>query len=102
MSVTKIGPKHQVTIPRDVFEGLDIEVGDYLDVRVRGSAITMVPTKLIPKDQAWFHTSEWQRKEREADRALEQGEVSGPFSSAAALLDHLRKRRRLGKRQSRS
>lgn len=102
MSVTKVGPKHQVTIPKDVFEGLDLEVGDYLDVRVRGLAITMVPTKLIPKDQAWFHTPEWQRKEREADRAMEQGEVSGPFSSAAALLDHLRKRRRVGKRQSRS
>ena len=74
----------------------------YLDVHVRGLAITMVPTKPIPKDQAWFHTPEWQRKEREADQAIEQGEVSGPFSSAAAVLDHLRKRRRLGKRQSRS
>jgi len=27
----------------------------------------MVPAKVVPKDQAWFYTPEWQQKEREAD-----------------------------------
>lgn len=60
MSLTKIGPKHQVTIPEEVFEDLKLEVGDYLDVQVKGAIITMVPKKLIPKEQAWFYTPEWQ------------------------------------------
>lgn len=98
MGLTKIGPKHQVTIPKAVFERLELDVGDYLDVRVQGTVITMVPQKLIPKDQAWFHTPEWQRKEREADEAIERGDVSGPFSSAEGLIKHLRKK---GKRARR-
>ena len=31
MGLTKIGPKHQVTIPKTVFERLKLDVGDYLD-----------------------------------------------------------------------
>ena len=94
MSLTKIGPKHQVTIPKDAFERLKLGVGDYLDVQVKGTAITLVPQRLIPKDQAWFHTPEWQAKERQADEAIARGEVSGPFASAEAAVRHLRKRRK--------
>ena len=99
--MARVGPKHQVAIPKSVFQRLHLEVGDYLDVQVRGTAITMAPAKLIPKDQAWFHSPEWQRKEREADAAITRGEVSGPFTSAGALLGHLRKRRRAGSRKNR-
>lgn len=91
LSTTKVGPKHQVTIPKEVFEKLELEVGDYLDVQVRGNTIAMVPAKLIPKDQAWFYTPEWQRKEREADETIARGEVSGPFRSAQELIAHLDK-----------
>lgn len=90
MPIARIGPKHQVTIPQEVFENLHLEVGDYLDVQATESAILMVPKKLIPKDQAWFYTEEWQEKEREADEAIRCGEVSGPFSTAEELIAHLR------------
>ncbi|MBI4531884.1 MAG: AbrB/MazE/SpoVT family DNA-binding domain-containing protein [Candidatus Latescibacteria bacterium] len=92
MAATKIGPKHQVTIPKEVFERLHLEVGEYLDVEVKEDRILMVPKKLIPKDQAWFYTPEWQAKEREADEAIARGEVSGPFSSIEALKTHLMKK----------
>jgi AbrB family looped-hinge helix DNA binding protein len=91
MAVTKIGPKHQVTIPKDVFERLSLEVGEYLDGAVKENQILMVPKKLIPKDQTWFSTPEWQKKEQEADEAIARGEVSGPFSSIEALKAHLEK-----------
>lgn len=94
MSLTKIGPKHQVTIPKEVFEHLKLEVGEYLDVRTRGETITMEPRKLVPKDHAWFYSPEWQKKELEADRAIARGEVSGPFSSATELIRHLGKKRK--------
>ncbi len=44
----------------------------------------------IPRDQAWFWSQGWQEKEREADEAIERGEISGPFESPDALLRHLR------------
>jgi bifunctional DNA-binding transcriptional regulator/antitoxin component of YhaV-PrlF toxin-antitoxin module len=30
MSITRIGPKHQITIPKDIFKELKLEVGDFL------------------------------------------------------------------------
>ncbi len=52
----------------------------------RGSIPKMFPPKVIPKNQAWFWTPEWQQKEREADEAITQGRLSRPFTSAAALI----------------
>ncbi len=90
MPITRIGPKHQITIPQDVFEGLGLEVGDFLEVQLRGDALYLVPQKLVPRDQAWFWTREWQEREREAEQAIARGELSGPFESADDLVRHLR------------
>ena len=35
---------------------------------------TIKPREKIPKDQKWFWTKEWQKKEREADEALKRRE----------------------------
>jgi AbrB family looped-hinge helix DNA binding protein len=91
---TKIGPKHQVTIPREIFSKLDLSVGDYLEFELRDRSAQVTPKKLIPKDNAWFHSPEWQNKEREADRAIRTGDTSGPFTTASALLKHLKKTKR--------
>lgn len=89
-TITKIGPKHQVTIPKKIFEELNLEVGDYLEVNTEKDHISMIPKKLVPKDQAWFWTPEWQKKEREADEDIKAGRVSGPFHSANELIKHLK------------
>src|SRR5688500_14042153 len=89
MHITKIGPKHQVTIPQEIFTRLRLEVGDYLDVQTTGQGILMIPKKLIPKDQEWFYSKEWQEKEREADAAIARGEVSEPFETIEAVMEHL-------------
>ena len=92
MPAVKIGPKHQVTIPKDVFDSLHLEVGDFLDTQVKDNAIVLIPKKLVAKDQEWFWTKEWQTKEREADEAIANGEVSGPFSKAPDALKALKKK----------
>jgi antitoxin MazE len=94
MQITRIGPKHQITIPKDVFEELKLEVGDFLDVGIEDSTIVLVPKKLIPKDQAWFWTKEWQKKEREADEAILKGDLVGPFSNIKDALKGLKKKRK--------
>lgn len=93
---TKIGPKHQVTIPKEIFFGLNLAIGDYLEFQLKEHSVHVVPKKLIPKEDEWFHSPEWQAKEREADTAIQQGNVSRPFKSAAALLKHLNKTKRRG------
>ena len=94
MATTKIGPKHQVTIPKEVFVRLGLDTGDYLEVAVKENQILMFPQKLIPKDQAWFHTPEWQAKEREADKDIARGNLDGPFDSVDKVIAHLRRQKK--------
>lgn len=89
MAFTRIGPKHQITIPQETFEQLGLEPGDFLEVLVRGDVLYLVPQKLIPREQAWFWTREWQDREREADAAIASEELSGPFKSVDELIQHL-------------
>ncbi len=93
MQTTRISPKHQITIPKEVFEKLHLEVGDILEVDMTEEGLLLIPKKLISKDQAWFWTKEWQKKEKEADAAIGRGEVSGPFENTKELIRHLRKHR---------
>jgi AbrB family looped-hinge helix DNA binding protein len=91
MPAIKIGPKHQITIPREVFNSLHLEVGDFLDTQIKDNAIVLVPKKLISKDQEWFWTKEWQGKEKEAEKAIKEGEIEGPFSKASDIIKALKK-----------
>jgi antitoxin MazE len=92
MPAVKIGPKHQITIPKEVFSSLNLEVGDFLDTRVQDNAIVLIPKKLVPKDQEWFWSKEWQEREKEADEAIANGEITGPFETATAVLKVLKKK----------
>ena len=89
-TLTKIGPKHQITIPRAVFEKLHLDEGDYLEVQAKDDQLIMTPKKLITKDQAWFYSAEWQKKEVEADEDIAQGELDGPFDSVKDLTAYLK------------
>lgn len=93
MAIIKIGPKHQITIPKDIFKKLSLEVGDILEAEVKGSGIFISPNKLIPRNQAWFWTKEWQKREKEAEEDIRRGKVYGPFESAKELLKFLKKGR---------
>lgn len=52
MSTTKIGPKHQVTIPKDVFERLHLGVGDVLEAEVQQGKLILIPKMLTEKAPA--------------------------------------------------
>jgi AbrB family looped-hinge helix DNA binding protein len=49
VSTTKIGPKHQITIPKDVFEALRLDVGDILEAEVESGKIVLAPKQLTEK-----------------------------------------------------
>lgn len=83
----KISSKRQVAIPKDVMEALKLEPGDEVEFRVKDETAVLVPIKTIkvPRDQAWFWTSEWQQKEKQADNDL----ASGRFRDVDGLEDLL-------------
>mgnify|MGYP001567451382 FL=1 len=90
MAIVKVGPKHQITIPKGISKKLSLEVGDVLEAKQKGEVIYLVPQKLIPKGQAWFWTKEWQEKEREAEGDIKRGKVKGPFKDISSLLRSLK------------
>ncbi len=52
MPAVRIGPKHQVTIPKEVFEALRLEAGDFLDATAQGGRIILTPKQLTAKAPA--------------------------------------------------
>lgn len=88
MPTTRVSPKHQITIPKEVFDTLRLEVGDFLDVQTKSNKMILTPKKLVPKDQAWFWTKEWQVREREADEAIRAGKVK-EFKDVEELIKDL-------------
>jgi AbrB family looped-hinge helix DNA binding protein len=86
----RIGAKRQVTIPSRISRALRLKKGDHLMMRLAGGRVEMIPVSLIPKDQLWFWTPEWQAKEREVDEALARGEFK-EASTVEELLKELKR-----------
>ena len=85
----RVGAKHQVTIPRRISKALGLRKGDHLLCRLVDHRLEMVPSSLVPKDQLWFWTPEWQAKEREVDEALARGDYK-VAESVDTLLKNLK------------
>jgi len=92
MPAVKIGPKHQITIPKEIFDSLRLKVGDFVETTIRDNTVVIIPQKMVPRDQEWFWTREWQEKERESDEAIKEGRIIGPFDKAAAAIKALKKK----------
>ena len=56
-------------------------------MRLVGGRVEMIPVSLIPKEQLWFWTPEWQKKEQEVDEALARGDYKESDSVDALLKD---------------
>jgi AbrB family looped-hinge helix DNA binding protein len=86
----KISSKRQIAIPKEVMAALKLEPGDEVEFQVQGEAAVLVPIKTIkvPRDQTWFWTPEWQKKEKEGDEDLAAGRFRD-FDSLEDLLKDL-------------
>jgi len=93
MPNVKIGAKHQVVIPKNIFHELGLRIGDIVEAVREGNNVVFRPQVLIPKEDAWFHSKEWQKGEREADEDIKAGRVSEVFENADDLISHLRKQK---------
>lgn len=98
MALVRVGTKHQVVIPKDVFSKLGLAPGDYVDVSVRKNEAVIKRKRLVDDFPVTDETIGHKTKAaiRRGLRDLAKGKVSGPFSTAKELqahLDSLKKRR---------
>ena len=49
MSVVKVRPRRQVTIPKEIFNKLHLEEGDFIEAKAEDQKIVLVPKKLVTK-----------------------------------------------------
>jgi AbrB family looped-hinge helix DNA binding protein len=73
MKTLTISQKGQVAIPKEVRETLHIKAGDQLSFRVEKGKIILEPAVNIPRSQAWFWTSDVQKKVKKADKNFKEG-----------------------------
>lgn len=88
MSLIRLRPKGQLTLPDSVRRLAHVEEGDVFEVSVEEQGIVLRPKKLVDADQAWFWTEAWQRGERRASDDIREGRVS-PAKGADHFLDSL-------------
>ena len=67
MKTLTLSQKGHVAIPKGVRETLYIKAGDQLAFRVEKGKIILEPAVNIPRSQAWFWTSDVQKKIRIAN-----------------------------------
>lgn len=72
----KLGQNYQVALPKEVVKALHLHTNDYLDIRVKDNKIIVEPQLVIPKDQAYFYTPEWQKEEKEASEDIKKGRLT--------------------------
>ncbi len=75
MTLMKVRPKGQITLPDAIRRAARLSEGDYLEISVEDGTILMRPKKLIDADQAWFWSDPWQSGEREASEDIARGRV---------------------------
>ena len=88
MVIGKFTSKNQITIPKELAKGLNLKAGDYLNFEIEDGKLIIIPVALIPKDQQWYWTDEWQEGEREADEDIKASRVK-TFDNVDDLIKEL-------------
>jgi AbrB family looped-hinge helix DNA binding protein len=84
--ITKVGPKYQVTIPKEVREQLGLKVGDLVHARVgKGRTIIMQRKRLVDFD------TELEQDLAAAAADQKAGRVLGPFDTAEQTVAALKR-----------
>jgi len=52
MSYVKIGPKHQVTIPKQIFNELEFKAGDFVEMIIQRGRVVILPKQITEKAPA--------------------------------------------------
>lgn len=91
MTMVRVGPNHEVVIPKSVRAKLGVGPGDYIEFAFQHDQAVIKPKKLsddfpVTDEPIGPRT---QVRLREAIKAVEAGHVSGPYKTAEEVQRHL-------------
>ena len=72
----KIGQNFQIALPKEIIQSLHLNINDYMDINILDNKIILEPQVMVPKDQAYFYTPEWQKDETDAGEDIKKGNVT--------------------------
>ena len=72
MSVVKVRPRHQITIPKEIFNKLHLEEGDFIEAKAEDQKIVLVPQKLSTKANVTPLTKQEQKILKRARAKIEK------------------------------
>lgn len=85
--VIEFRKKNQITIPKTLSAALNIVEGDKLELHIEDGKIVITPAVIIPKEQAWFWSQEWQRGEKAVQEELIAKGPGKAYTSAELLAE---------------
>lgn len=73
--LVEIKQKSQVTIPSELVKKLKLKPGDKLEIEEKDGCLIITPVAIIPRDQMWFYSKEWQADEQKAEQQIREGRM---------------------------
>lgn len=77
MSLVKVRPNGQVTLPSSLRERAKLSVGDFVEAKLEKGKITLTPASLIDRHIA------------ESQEQIKKGQFYGPFDTAKEMIESL-------------
>ena len=73
MSLVKVKDKAQITLPARLRRALHIEEGDYLEARLEGNRVVLIPQKVVDRFPMAELSEEGERMLEESLQAMREG-----------------------------
>jgi AbrB family looped-hinge helix DNA binding protein len=91
MPISKLGQRRQVMIPKEIYDELGLQEGDFVEVTSTEGQMIIKPKKLVDADEVLTPAQRAVIDTRlaEAEEDLTAGRVTGPFATVDALKRHL-------------
>jgi AbrB family looped-hinge helix DNA binding protein len=96
MPIGKIGQRRQVVIPKEIFDALGLQTGDFVEVSQVKRTVVIKPKKIVDADEVLTPEQKAHIDARLAEglEDIKQGRVLGPFDTAKEAMRALRAKTR--------
>ncbi len=86
--IKKMGSNGHITIPKEYITKLGLSQNTLVDVHIEGDRLIIEQQISIPKSQEYFFTKDWQKEEFEAQKDIQNGQIT-KTDNLEALFDIL-------------
>jgi len=87
MPVVKVMQRRQVVIPKELFDALNLETGDYLEARLEDGKLVYIPKEIVDRDE-WYASQAGKETIKKALHDIKEGKGQG-FGDVDALIKDL-------------